>query len=112
MLKNNLQHRFNLRSLLLIPPILPTGGGHIPPYTDIIISNVPDFNRYEIKIAIADEGTTLSTEIPILEAISNRAYYMRSSSQLEERTPIKYSHEQMLLALFYGKVLTPTLSKT
>ena len=35
--------------------------------------------------------------------MENREYYGRSTTQIEEDTPIKYDTEQGLLALIYGK---------
>lgn len=39
---------------------------------------VPDFDNFVIKLIIADDNSKLSTEIPILEGVTDREYYGRS----------------------------------
>lgn len=62
---------------------------------------VPDFDNFVIKLIIADDNSKLSTEIPILEGVSDREYYGRSATQIKDRTSIKYDEEQALAALIY-----------
>ena len=71
-----------------------------PEYGEILI--VPDFERFVVKVIIASEGSKLSTEIPILEGVTNREYYGRSATEIDERTDIRYDEEQALIALIYG----------
>lgn len=62
---------------------------------------VPDFETFTVKVVLADEFSKLSTDIPILDDVKDRAYYGRSASQIEEKTEIKYEEEQGLVALIY-----------
>lgn len=64
---------------------------------------VPDFNEFIVKLIIANDGTKISTEIPILEGVPEREYYGRSSTEITDTTPISYSEEQGLVALIYGR---------
>lgn len=62
---------------------------------------VPDFERFVVKLSIADEGAKLSTEIPILDSVPEREYYMRSATEILGAADIRYGEEQPLLALIY-----------
>lgn len=62
---------------------------------------VPDFGRFAVKLIIANEGAKLSTEIPILDGVPGREYYMRSATEILGATDIRYGEEQPLLALIY-----------
>jgi transcriptional regulator with XRE-family HTH domain len=62
---------------------------------------VPDYKNFTVKVIVVAAGK-LSTSIPILEDVENRAYLIRSSSKIEEKTPLKYDTEQGLAALLYG----------
>lgn len=62
---------------------------------------VPDLEHFQIKLIIADDSTTLSTKIPILEDVSGRESYGRSATQIEGKTSIEYGQEQGLAALIY-----------
>ena len=64
---------------------------------------VPQFNDFSVKLIIADEGAKLGTELPILEDVPEREYYMRTATEIQEDTDITYDEEQPLLALVYGK---------
>ena len=72
-----------------------------PEYGEILI--VPDFERFVVKVIIASEGSKLSTEIPILEEVTNREFYGRTATEIDERTDIRYNEEQALVSLIYGK---------
>ncbi len=72
-----------------------------PKYGEILI--VPDFERFVVKVIIASEGSKLSTEIPILEEVTNREFYGRTATEIDERTDIRYNEEQALVSLIYGK---------
>ena len=58
-----------------------------PDHGEILI--VPDFERFVVKVVIAAGGSKLSTEIPILENVPEREYYLRSASEIPERTDIR-----------------------
>lgn len=62
---------------------------------------VPDFEKFAIKLILADDCSKLSNDIPILENVENRAYYGRSAAKIEERTAIRYNTEQALAVLIY-----------
>ena len=64
---------------------------------------VPDFEEFLVKLIVTDNYSKYSTAVPILKNVENREYYGRSTTQIEEDTPIKYDTEQGLLALIYGK---------
>ncbi len=68
-----------------------------------IIAIVPDFEDFTVKLVVADQSGSVSTDIPILENVKDREYYGRSAVQIEEAVPIQYSEEQGLAALIYGK---------
>lgn len=70
---------------------------------------VPDFNNFVVKLIIADDGSKLSTEIPILEEVPEREYYGRCATQIDDKTPVRYNEEQGLAALIYGKKQLRTL---
>lgn len=62
---------------------------------------VPDFERFTVKLVIADQNAKLSTEVPILDKVEDRSCYGRSASQLEAETEIRFDEEQLILALLY-----------
>lgn len=62
---------------------------------------VPDFEKFTVKVVLADDFSKLSTDIPILDDVQDRAYYGRSATHIEEKTEIKYEEEQGLVALIY-----------
>ena len=66
-----------------------------------MIALVPDFERFTVKLVIADQNAKLSTEVPILDKVEDRSYYGRSASQLEAETEIRFDEEQLILALLY-----------
>lgn len=66
-----------------------------------IIVIVPDFEKFTVKLVIADQSTELSTELPILDAVEGREYFGRSATQIEGETAIRYNEEQHLVALIY-----------
>ena len=61
----------------------------------------PDFKNFLVKIVISADGSRYSTEIPILDGVTDRAYYGRSYTGIPECTAINYDEEQPLLALIY-----------
>ena len=62
---------------------------------------MPDFERFTVKLVIADSSTRFSTALPILEGVEDREYYGRSASQIETEIPICFDEEQLILALIY-----------
>ncbi|MDO4194035.1 MAG: helix-turn-helix transcriptional regulator [Erysipelotrichaceae bacterium] len=62
---------------------------------------VPDFSRFVVRTVIASDGSKLSTDIPVLENVTDRGYYGRSAVGIGEKTNIRYDEEQALLALIY-----------
>ena len=70
-----------------------------PKYGEILL--VPDFKRFVLKIIIAADGSKISTEIPILEDVTDREYYGRSATEISEKTDILYNEEQALIAFIY-----------
>lgn len=64
---------------------------------------VPDFEKFEVKLIVADTSSKYSTTIPILEKVEGREYYGRSATQIEEKVSIQKNSEQGLAAFIYGK---------
>ncbi len=68
-----------------------------------MISIVPDFEHFRVKLVVADDSSKLSAELPILEGVKGRKYYGRSATQIKGLTEITYGAEQGVAALLYGK---------
>lgn len=68
-----------------------------------VISVIPDFELFRVKLIIADDYSKCSTDFPILENVENREYYGRSATQVEGEVPIQRDTEQGLMALIYGE---------
>lgn len=64
-----------------------------------------DFQNFTAHVVFSAEGTQLKTEIPILENVENRTYYLRSASGIQESIGISYGDEQPLMALVYDQNL-------
>ncbi len=64
---------------------------------------VPDFEKFEVKLIVADTSAKYSTTIPVLEKVEGREYYGRSATQIEEKVSIQKNSEQGLAAFIYGK---------
>lgn len=60
---------------------------------------IPDFEQFTAKLIVTDKYAKYSIDFPILEDVENRAYYGRSSAQIEEEISIKYYEEQRLLSV-------------
>ena len=69
--------------------------------TEGMLVIVPDFDRFTVKLVIADQNAKLSTELPILDGVEDRACYGRSASQFETETEICFDEEQLILVLLY-----------
>ena len=63
----------------------------------------PDFDNFTAKLIAADKYAKYMTEIPILEGVTNREYYGRSETAIENKCKIEYGTEQGLAALIYGE---------
>ena len=61
----------------------------------------PDFKNYLVKVVISAGSAKYSTEFSILEDVSDREYYGRSATDIQEETAIHYDEEQPLAALIY-----------
>lgn len=68
-----------------------------------VITVIPDFELFRVKLIIADNYSKCSTDFPILENVENREYYGRSATQVEGEVPIQRDTEQGLMALIYGE---------
>lgn len=68
-----------------------------------LIVITPDFDNFTAKLIAADKYSKYMTEIPILEGVTNREYYGRSATSIENKCKIKYGTEQGLAALIYGE---------
>lgn len=64
---------------------------------------VPDFEKFTIRLILADDSSRVATEFPILEDEKDRAYYGRTISQMEEKRPIQYNTQQGLVAVSCGR---------
>ena len=64
---------------------------------------VPDFEKFEVKLIVADTSAKYSTTIPVLEKVEGREYYGRSATQIEEKVSIQKNSEQGLAAFIYEK---------
>lgn len=52
---------------------------------------IPDFEQFTAKLIVTDEYAKYSMDFPILEDVENRAYYSRSSAQIEEEIAMSQS---------------------
>lgn len=71
--------------------------------TNGLIVITPDFDNFTAKLIAADKYSKYMTEIPILEGVTNREYYGRSATSIENKCKIEYGTEQGLAALIYGE---------
>ncbi len=71
--------------------------------TNGLIVITPDFDNFTAKLIAADKYSKYMTEIPILEGVTNREYYGRSATSVENKCKIEYGTEQGLAALIYGE---------
>lgn len=67
-----------------------------------ILAIVPDFEKFTVKLVLADEDGKLSTDIPILDGVEGGEWYGRSATQIEDKTNIRYDEEQYIVALIYA----------
>lgn len=68
-----------------------------------LIVITPDFDDFTAKFIATDKYSKYITEISILEGVTNREYYGRSATTIENKCKIEYGTEQGLAALIYGE---------
>lgn len=76
---------------------------------DGMIAIIPDFDRFQVRLIVAGQGFKMSTELPILDGVKNREYYLRSASGIAERGKLLCNTEQPLVALLYGENAIETI---
>ena len=54
-----------------------------------LIVITPDFDNFTAKLIAADKYSKYMTEIPILEGVTNREYYGRSATSIENKCKIE-----------------------
>lgn len=77
-------------------------GMNSPKNGGIII--VPDYDHAVIKLVVwTDDGSKSSVDLPLMEGVEGREYYIRSQSRIEGKPEIIYDFEDVLLGLAYDK---------
>ena len=65
---------------------------------------VPDYDHAIIKLVVwTDDGSKSSVDLPLMEGVAGREYYIRSQSRIEGKPEIIYDFEDVLLGLAYDK---------
>ena len=65
---------------------------------------VPDYDHAVIKLVVwTDEGSKASVDLPLMEGVEGREYYIRSQVRIEGKSEILYDTEDVLLACVYDK---------
>lgn len=85
-------------------------GMNSPKNGGIII--VPDYDHAVIKLVVwTDDGSKSSVDLPLMEGVEGREYYIRSQSRIEGKPEIIYDFEDVLLGLAYDKdeIIVPNL---
>lgn len=72
-------------------------------WSDGMLAFILDFDASRVRLVVANDGTTHTKELPILEGVEDITSYIRGSTQVEGTLPISDDAEQGLLALGYGK---------
>ena len=72
-------------------------------WSDGMLAFILDFDASRVRLVVANDGTTHTKELPILEGVEDITSYIRGSTQVEGTLPIADDAEQGLLALGYGK---------
>lgn len=67
-----------------------------------MLAFIPDFDASRVRLVVANDGTTHTKELPILESVEDTTSYIRGYTQAEDTIPIE-DDELGLLALGYGK---------
>ena len=71
---------------------------------------VPDYDHAVIKLVLwTEEGSKASIDLPLMEGVEGREYYIRSQIRIEGKSEILYDTEDVLLACVYdkGEIKTP-----
>ena len=65
---------------------------------------VPDYDHAIIKLVVwTDDGSKSSVDLPLMEGVEGREYYIRSQVQIEGKPEILYDTEDVLMAWVYDK---------
>ena len=65
---------------------------------------VPDYDHAIIKLVVwTDDGSKSSVDLPLMEGVAGREYYIRSQIRIEGKPEILYDTEDVLLACVYDK---------
>ena len=65
---------------------------------------VPDYDHAIIKLVVwTDDGSKSSVDLPLMEGVEGREYYIRSQVRIEGKPEIIYDFEDVLLGLAYDK---------
>ena len=65
---------------------------------------VPDYDHAIIKLVVwTDDGSKASVDLPLMDSIEGREYYIRSQVRIEGKSEILYDTEDVLLAWVYDK---------
>ena len=65
---------------------------------------VPDYDHAVIKLVLwTEEGSKASIDMPLMEGVEGREYYIRSQIRIEGKSEILYDTEDVLLAWVYDK---------
>ena len=62
---------------------------------------LPEFDKFNIRYIVVDDGSKVAADIPILEDIDDREYVLRSATQIGKKTKVRYNEEQALVAFVY-----------
>ena len=77
-------------------------GMNSPKNGGIII--VPDYDHAVIKLVVwTDDGSKSSVDLPLMEGVEGREYYIRSQVRIEGKPEILYDTEDVLMAWVYDK---------
>lgn len=77
-------------------------GMNSPKNGGIII--VPDYDHAVIKLVVwTDDGSKSSVDLPLMEGVAGREYYIRSQVRIEGKPEILYDTEDVLMAWVYDK---------
>ena len=65
---------------------------------------IPDYDHAVIKLVVwTDEGSKASVDLPLMEGVEGREYYIRSQIRIEGKSEIMYNFEDVLLGWTYDK---------
>ena len=65
---------------------------------------VPDYDHAIIKLVVwTDDGSKSSVDLPLMEGVEGREYYIRSQVRIEGKPEILYDTEDVLMAWVYDK---------